>query len=307
MSLCRWQKIHITLTLRLKSQGWTLTAIINTHSNADHDGGNTLLQNRLGCAVYATPMEKAVVEHPILEPSFLYGGYPFKKLRNKFLMATPSKAQEIADAPLPEGMEIFPLGGHFWEMIGVKTPDDVYFLADCVFGENTIQKYHISFNYDVAAYFETLDFVEIVQSVCEEWQEKLQNGIRIRLKLEEAYSMGDIGLIVIVIQNLLTNAVKFSRPYGVIDVKTGEASGESYVQVTDYGIGIAKEHQEQIFQRFYKCDKSRNAEGFGLGLALSKKIAEKHGGRITVISELGKGSTFTLYFPVQKKIPSENF
>ncbi len=142
------------------AQGWTLTAIINTHSNADHDGGNTLLQNRLGCAVYATPMEKAVVEHPILEPSFLYGGYPFKKLRNKFLMATPSKAQEIADAPLPEGMEIFPLGGHFWEMIGVKTPDDVYFLADCVFGENTIQKYHISFNYDVAAYFETLDFVE---------------------------------------------------------------------------------------------------------------------------------------------------
>lgn len=154
---------------------------------------------------------------------------------------------------------------------------------------------------------ETLDLVEIVQSVCEEWQEKLQNGIRIRLNLEEAYSMGDIGLIVIVIQNLLTNAVKFSRPYGVIDIKTGEASGESYVQVTDYGIGIAKEHQEQIFQRFYKCDKSRNAEGFGLGLALSKKIVEKHGGRITVLSELGKGSTFTLYLPVQKKIPSEIF
>ena len=64
----------------LDAQGWKLTAIINTHSNADHDGGNTLLQNRLNCAVYSTPMENIIVENPILEPTFLYGGYPFKKL-----------------------------------------------------------------------------------------------------------------------------------------------------------------------------------------------------------------------------------
>lgn len=144
----------------LDAQGWKLTAIINTHSNADHDGGNTLLQNRLGCAVYTTPMELAVVENPILEPSFLYGGYPFKKLRNKFLMATPSKAQDIATAKLPDGMEYFRLPGHFWDMIGVKTPDDVYFLADCIFGEATVNKYHISFFYDIAAAFETWDIVE---------------------------------------------------------------------------------------------------------------------------------------------------
>ena len=144
----------------LDAQGWKLTAIINTHSNADHDGGNTLLQNRLNCAVYSTPMENIVVENPILEPTFLYGGYPFKKLRNKFLMATPSKAQDIAEAKLPEGMEYFRLPGHFWDMIGVKTPDDVYFLADCIFGESTVNKYHISFFYDLAAQFETLDMVE---------------------------------------------------------------------------------------------------------------------------------------------------
>ena len=120
----------------LDAQGWKLTAIINTHSNADHDGGNTLLQNRLNCAVYTTPMELAIVEHPMLEPSFLYGGYPFKKLRNKFLMATPSKGQDIADAPLPAGMEYFRLPGHFWDMIGVKTPDDVYFMADLLHREH---------------------------------------------------------------------------------------------------------------------------------------------------------------------------
>ena len=144
----------------LDAQGWKLTAIINTHSNADHDGGNTLLQNRLNCAVYSTPMENIVVENPILEPTFLYGGYPFKKLRSKFLMATPSKAQDIAEAKLPEGMEYFRLPGHFLDMIGVKTPDDVYFLADCIFGESTVNKYHISFFYDLAAQFETLDMVE---------------------------------------------------------------------------------------------------------------------------------------------------
>ena len=144
----------------LEGQGWKLAAILNTHSNADHDGGNTLLQNRLGCEIYATPMELAVVEHPILEPSFLYGGYPFQKLRNKFLMATPSHGKDIATAPLPEGMEYFRLPGHFWDMIGIKTPDDVYFLADCVFGEATLAKYHISFLYDVAAQLETLDMVE---------------------------------------------------------------------------------------------------------------------------------------------------
>lgn len=147
----------------LEAQGWKLTAIINTHSNADHIGGNTLLQNRLNCAVYSTPMENAVIEAPILEPSFLYGGYPFKKLRNKFLMATPSKAQDIAEAKLPEGMEIIPLGGHFWQMIGVKTPDNIYFLADCLFGENIVAKYHVNFVYDLQAFLDTLDFVEQFQ------------------------------------------------------------------------------------------------------------------------------------------------
>ena len=90
----------------LDAQGWKLTAIINTHSNADHDGGNTLLQNRLNCAVYSTPMENIVVENPILEPTFLYGGYPFKKLRNKFLMAQPTeKFLTLDEQGIPETAE----------------------------------------------------------------------------------------------------------------------------------------------------------------------------------------------------------
>ncbi|WMI80511.1 MBL fold metallo-hydrolase [Anaerotignum sp. MB30-C6] len=147
----------------LDQQGWKLAGIINTHSNADHIGGNTLLQDRLGCAIYSTPMENTVIENPMIEPSFLYGGYPFKKLRNKFLMATPSKAQDVSFATLPHGMETFPLGGHFWQMIGVKTPDNVYFLADSVFSETILEKYHISFNYDIEAFFKTLDFIDTLE------------------------------------------------------------------------------------------------------------------------------------------------
>lgn len=145
--------------------------------------------------------------------------------------------------------------------------------------------------------YETLDLVEIVQSVCEEQQDKAVDKVTINLNLKEVFSRGDINLISIVILNLLTNAVKFSNPGGQIDVSTGEEGEWVYISVRDYGIGIDPEDLDHIFRRFYKCDKSRNAEGFGLGLPLSEKIAVKHGGKITVSSKKEKGSKFTLYLP----------
>ncbi len=148
---------------------------------------------------------------------------------------------------------------------------------------------------------EELDLVEIVQSVCDGMREGLENNVSVRLNLREAFSTGDISLISIVIQNLIINAAKFSYPDGIIEIETGETEGEAYVAVKDYGIGIAKKNQERIFRRFFKCDESRNVGGFGLGLPLSRKIAEKHGGRITVISEPGKETVFTLYLPVNKR------
>ena len=144
---------------------------------------------------------------------------------------------------------------------------------------------------------EMLDLPEIVVSICEEQQEKAQDSVLIRLNLKDAVTTGDISLIAIVIQNLVENAVKFSHPQGEVEVETGGQGDEVFVKVTDHGIGILPENTEKIFRRFYKCDKARNAEGFGLGLALSGKIAEKHGGRIAVKSVYGAGSEFTLYLP----------
>ena len=90
----------------LDENGWNLTAIYNTHSNADHIGGNKYLQNQTGCKIYAKGIECDFTRHTVLEPSFLYGGFPCKDLRHKFLLAQESDAQELTHTSLPEGFEI---------------------------------------------------------------------------------------------------------------------------------------------------------------------------------------------------------
>lgn len=146
------------------ARGWRLKAVYNTHSNADHIGGNRLLADRTGCAVYGTEIENAFTRAPLLEPSFLFGGYPPRELRGKFLMAQPSSPRSLTPEALPAGMIMFPLPGHFFGMVGFATDDGVCFLADCLSGENILEKYHVSFIYDVAAYLETLDRVEQMQA-----------------------------------------------------------------------------------------------------------------------------------------------
>ncbi len=142
----------------IEEQGWTIAGIINTHSNADHIGGNKVIQSRTNCPIYTYGIESSLTTNPILEPSFLYGGYPFKDLQNKFLLASPSLITEITNN-LPVGLEYISLKGHFFDMIGIKTSDNVIFLADSLFSEETISKYHLFFIYDVKAYLETLDYI----------------------------------------------------------------------------------------------------------------------------------------------------
>ena len=144
----------------LDRQGWTLDAIYNTHSNADHIGGNAYLAKQTGCALYAPGIEAAFTQHPILEPALLYGGYPMKALRHKFLLAQESDAQPLTPEHLPAGFELIPLPGHFFDMIGLRTPDDVVFLADCLSSQATLDKYQISYVYDVAAFLDTLERVK---------------------------------------------------------------------------------------------------------------------------------------------------
>ena len=148
----------------LDANGWKLTAIYNTHANADHIGGNRYLQAQTGCRIFAPGIACGMTRYPILEPSFLYGGYPCKDLRHKFLLAQESDAELLTDAALPEGFSAIPLPGHFFDMVGFRTPDDVVFLADCLSSRETLEKYRISFIYDVAAYIKTLETVKTMQA-----------------------------------------------------------------------------------------------------------------------------------------------
>lgn len=99
----------------IDEQGWSVKGIIVTHSHADHIGGNKVIQDRTNCKIFAHNIEKCFTEYPILESSFLYGGYPFKDIRNKFLMAKESSAIEIENN-LPDGLEYFTIKGHFFDM-----------------------------------------------------------------------------------------------------------------------------------------------------------------------------------------------
>lgn len=148
----------------LEKNNWYLKAILNTHSNADHIGGNKYLQSQTGCKIYAPGIDCDFTRHPLLEPSFLYGGYPPKDLRHKFLMAQESDAEYLNAEVLPDGMTILPLPGHFFDMVGYRDADNVVYLADCLSSKETLEKYQIGFIYDVAAYLDTLEMVKTLEA-----------------------------------------------------------------------------------------------------------------------------------------------
>lgn len=148
----------------LDANGWTLRAIYNTHSNADHIGGNKYLQAQTGCSIYAPGMECALTRHTVLEPAYLYGGCPPRALRHHFLLAEESDAQYLTREVLPPNMSILPLKGHFFDMVGFMTDDGIAYIADCLSGKETLDKYGIGVIYDVRAYLETLEQLKTMQA-----------------------------------------------------------------------------------------------------------------------------------------------
>lgn len=103
-----------------------------------------------------------------------------------------------------------------------------------------------------------------------------------------------------IFDNLISNSINYSHDGGRVDVSWSVKDGEVIVSVQDNGIGIASEHQERVFERFYRVDKarSRGAGGTGLGLAIVKHLVTVFGGRVELESEAGQGSTFRIVLPV---------
>jgi len=126
-------------------------------------------------------------------------------------------------------------------------------------------------------------------------------GVRLdSTKVEDVCVVGSKIRLEQALVNLLDNAIKFNRPSGEVRIEAkGIAEGRVSITVADTGIGIASEDLSRIFERFYRVDKahSRAVGGTGLGLSIVKHVVERMSGKITVSSELGKGSIFSLTVP----------
>ncbi len=143
----------------LKNNNFNLKYIILTHSHADHSGGCIYLSKMTGCTIIASKVERAFLTDTKLDIGFLYGGYPLDEYDN-YLMHTEEPDEVYSLSHIPQGLRSFPLPGHHYQMIGIKTDDDVYFVADTFGSKSLVDSQHILLIYDVKGYLESLDYVE---------------------------------------------------------------------------------------------------------------------------------------------------
>lgn len=124
------------------------------------------------------------------------------------------------------------------------------------------------------------------------------HGITISIHGTNAYLEGNKEMLEEVVYNLCDNAIRYNNEGGKVDVTVKPVKGKIYLCVEDNGIGISKEHQERIFERFYRVDKSRSKStgGTGLGLAIVKHIIQQHGAHMELTSEKGKGTKIEIEF-----------
>ncbi len=146
-----------------------------------------------------------------------------------------------------------------------------------------------------------VDLSELVDGVVAQLEAKAtERGLRLAADLATGIHVRGSGpqLAQIAI-NLVDNAINYT-PHGWVEVRLALQGGEAVLEVEDTGVGIASEHQGRIFERFYRVDKARSRAtgGTGLGLSIVRHLVEAHGGRVSVQSELNRGTTFTVRLPL---------
>lgn len=126
-----------------------------------------------------------------------------------------------------------------------------------------------------------------------------KNSVTCLLSGQQVIYNGSRTILDEIITNLCSNAIKYNKEGGIVEVKTGKSAGKTVITVSDTGIGIPPASLKRIFERFYRVDKSRSRkiEGTGLGLSIVKHGAEYHGGTVSAESTPGKGSIFTVTLP----------
>jgi len=127
----------------------------------------------------------------------------------------------------------------------------------------------------------------------------LEKKIKIRVESRGGEIFGDEESLEEMILIFLDNAVKYTPQGGKVWLKSWREKGKLILEIKDTGIGISKTDLPHIFERFYRADKARVKGGFGLGLALAKRIIELHRGSVKVTSQVGKGTKFTIRLPLK--------
>lgn len=162
-------------------------------------------------------------------------------------------------------------------------------------------------NEDKPLKFIETEIITIIQSAIDNLNKKIDDK-KLKVNLEDNFSKKIISLnsdsIIQVFINILDNAIQYSGESSEINIVLKEAMIDDnlyvQVQIKDQGEGISSEHLSRLTERFYRIDKnrSRNLGGTGLGLSIVKHIVNRHNGKLTIESEIEKGSTFTIYLPI---------
>lgn len=146
---------------------------------------------------------------------------------------------------------------------------------------------------------ERIDLYKLAENCAQMMQVTAEKqGIRLILQGESTMVMANKGLMDEVFYNLCSNAIRYNKPGGSVTVTVGTKDERPFLSVADTGIGIPKECQERVFERFYRVDKSRSKStgGTGLGLAIVKHIVAQHNAALHLDSELGEGTTIKIVF-----------
>ncbi|UUZ91543.1 CHASE3 domain-containing protein [Paenibacillus sp. P25] len=159
-----------------------------------------------------------------------------------------------------------------------------------------------------AYHFTPVELGGLVHEVAEQWKGRQSHRIELELPASEVWIRADADRVKQVIHNLLSNAIKYSPQTSRVDVILRRSGDKVRLDIRDYGLGIPEEARGKLFSKFYRVDNSdrRQIGGTGLGLSIVKEIIEAHQGEVSFDSEMGKGSTFSVGWPVYHVASAED-